>query len=150
MGTYLAGLGMQDTALRVTQGGGKLPAARFELNCATRIDRIYSKPSNGFQWTAGRDESFGVTVARRSDHVAITMDLAVSRKCERGKDIVRIDDRLLLDPEIRKKIIQLKSDIYQKYSVDVWGGGTPMSGTTLKPISKKCSSSKLNKGARPL
>ena len=71
----------------------------------TRIDRILVKETAETQHESGIDETFGYSASRTCpDHKAIYVVRSYTTKERRGKDIKRIDVKLLSDPLVRKQI----------------------------------------------
>ena len=119
---YLTSLGLRDV-LRDQEGSVSGPFTRMPRNARfTRIDRILAKVTDDVQHTAGIDETFGYSASRTNpDHKAIYITRAFLKKEARGKDVQRIDVKLLEDPLVRQKVRTLYTNIYNTHDTNAWG-----------------------------
>ena len=127
--SYLASLGLYDISRR-KQGRAKGPftcglSKIASPKCYTRIDRFYVKHSVSRQYDCNTDQKFGVTAMRQvPDHTAITLTVLTTSAEDRGKDVKRINAKLMGEPEVRTQIRELHKEIYESHNTEVWGHST--------------------------
>ena len=107
--SYLASLSLYDLSRR-KYGKAKGPftcglSRTAPPKCYTRIDRFYVKHSASRQYDCNIDNKFGITAMRPvPDHQAITLEILTTSATDRGKDVHRINAKLMGETEIRKEV----------------------------------------------
>lgn len=120
--SYLTSLGLSDIS-RTQNGPTRGPFTRMPTTGSfTRIDRILAKEDANTQHTAGIDEGFGFSKSRTApDHKTVTISRKYLTKDDRGKDVTRINVDLLNEQNIRDKIRDIYTHVYNSYNTDAWG-----------------------------